>query len=232
MSTKTTTTSQNQSNLQYDPKSLGTYQNLTGSAGKVLSGYMNNPFGNPFFNLGAQFAQKGASQQGQNNINAMTQNMLTSGLGGQAGAGFKMAQLGKIGRSNASMMSQANLGNVMQALQRQLGAAGTGLAFQPLMTGTSSTGQETQTKSGLGTWLPQLLSTGIGAAMAPFTGGASMLGPTMGGSMGGGMASAMAQGAPSPFNLPGNSFSMPNIWAGSSPSIPSFNPFTFSGIGS
>src|SRR5579884_3358372 len=183
MSKKTTTTSNNQSSLQYDPGSLANYQKLTGGATNTLLGYMNNPMGNPLFNLGSQFAQRGAAQQGQNNINALTQNMLTSGLGGNAGAGFKMAQLAKMGRSNASMMSQANLGNIMNAFQRQLGAAGMGLSFNPLMTGTTSSGTETQKQSGLGTWLPQLLSTGMGMAMAPFTGGAS----AMGGSMGGGM---------------------------------------------
>jgi len=233
MSTKTTTSSDNQSNLNFDPGSMSLYKNLTGNAGNVLNQYMNNPFTNAFYQMGLQTSQKGAMQQGQNNIQAMLQNMKVSGLGGASGAGFQQAQLGKIGRSNASMLSQANLGNVMNAFQRQLGATGMGMAFQPLMTGEKSHGQQTQQTGGLGTWLPQL----AGAAFGGLTGG---LGGLFGGGGGAGSGlisptmSSMAGGAPT--MIPGmmgginsmaiNPFSAgmdpSSLFSGYSPTMPSF----------
>lgn len=211
------------SNLNYDPSSLATYQNLTGGGGKVLSDYINNPFGNAFYGLGQGQSQKGAAAAGNNSQQAMQSQIKTGGLNGRAGAGFNAAQSARIGRSNLGIMSQANQGNVMQALQRQLTATGMGMSFNPLLKGETGSSNTTQTTSGLGTWLPQLLGAAAGAAGGFATGGASKL---FGGNPVGSTASA--------FSMPSSSFgSMGNIMAGAGGSMPNLaqNPWMFGGQG-
>lgn len=184
MSTKKQTDQSSKNTLNYDPKSKGLYDQLTQGGGSFLQGLINNPFGNASYKLGLGQSMKGAAQGGQNNINALMQNQKVSGLGGNAGAGFLQAQLGKTGRANQSMMSNANLSNVMNALQRQMTATGMGMSFNPLLTGETGKSQTTEQTSGLGTWLPQLLGGLASGAMGAMTGGASMAaGPAMGGAM-------------------------------------------------
>lgn len=197
MSTKTTTDSKN--TLNYDSKSKGIYDSLTGSGSNFLQDLIKNPFSNPSYKLGLGQSQRGAQAQGQNSIQALLSQMRTSGMSGNSGNAFQMAQTAKAGRASAGMMSQANIQNIFQALSRQQGAAGQAMAFSPLLTGES--GHSTQQQGGLGTWLPQLLGAGLGAAGSMFTGG-------MSGGMGGIMSGAKSLPASSPFGLGGNSGSM------------------------
>jgi hypothetical protein len=190
MGTTNTTTGSNSSTLQFNPIAQGIYNQLISGGSRVLGGYMNDPFGNPAYTMGAAQSQRGAQQAGQNNMSALAQNMLTSGISGQAGAGFKQAQMAQTGRANQAMSSQANVQNVMQALQRQMMAAGTGLSFSPQLTGQSGNFTQSQSQSGLGTWLPQLLGGLGGLAMGGMTGG---MGSGFG--MSGGFAGG-ANGAP------------------------------------
>ncbi len=245
MSTKTQTNQSSSSALNYDPSSLSLYKNLTGAGGKVLSGYMNNPFGNPAYTMGLQQSVRGATQAGANNMQALTQRMKASGLTGQAGAGFLQAQGAQQGRANQSLLSQANIANVMAAMQRQLGATGMGMSYSPLMTGENSQGQSTTTKSGLGTWLPQLIGAGVSGLMAAGTGGASLaMGPAMSavtGDMSGGSNPLGGYGMPTGdaayglgsltsgggFGIGGYGQGFPSAFA--PPSAP--NPLMFSGFG-
>lgn len=183
MSTKTQTNQSSTNKLNYDPSSLAMYQSLTGGAGGILKGLMNDPFGNALYQMGLGQSQKGAIQGGANNMGVLQQLMKTSGLTGTAGQGFQAAQTAKIGRANQSLMAGANTSNVMNALQRQLQATGMAMSFQPLLKGTSGTSQSTQTQSGLGTWLPQVLGAGLGMASGFMGGGGGML-SAMGGSGG------------------------------------------------
>jgi hypothetical protein len=221
MSTTNTTQGSNTSTLQFNPIAQGIYNQLIQGGGKVLGDYMNAPLSNPYYNLGAAQSQRGAQQAGQNNIAALGQNMLTSGISGQAGAGFKQAQLAQTGRANQAMSSQANVSNVLAALQRQMAAAGTGLSFSPQLTGQTGNFNQSQTQSGLGTWLPQLLSAAGGAAMGGLTGGASMLGGAGGGF---GMSGGFAGGS-------GGAPAMNSSWLNSGNS--GFNPYQsgFAGSG-
>lgn len=173
MSTKTQTNQTSSNQLNYDPSSLQNYQSLTGSGTSSLLGYMNSPFNNAAYNMGIGASQKGAAQMGNQSMQSLMQNMKTSGISGNSGQGFQMAQMGKIGRSNLSIMGQANTANVQSALQRQMQATGMGMSYSPLLKGTSGNSQSTQTQGGLGTWLPQLLGAGLGAAMGGFGGGAA-----------------------------------------------------------
>lgn len=179
---------------------------LSQGGGKQLLDMINNPFGNGLYKLGLGQSQRGAQLQGQQGINALMNNMKVNGISGRAGNAFQTAQLGKMGRTNLGLMSGANVGNVMSALQRQQQATGMGMSFNPLLTGESANSHSTQTTSGLGTWLPQLAGAALGAA----TGGIS----TAVGAATKGLSAATGAGQSNPF-------------ASFNPSFPAFptNPF-------
>lgn len=206
MGTQTKTSSDQSNKLQFDPGSLSTYQSLTGSGADVLKQYMNSPLKNPMYNLGLQQSMQGANQSGQNNMQALQSIMKTSGMGGTAGQGFSAAQQAQMGRANTSMSSQANISNIMAALQRQMGATGMAMSFSPLMTGSSGTSNSQTSTGGLGTWLPQLIGSAAGMAMgnpmaakglAGMGSNAAGSAPAFSGGMGS-MSSAM--------NMPSNAF--------------------------
>ena len=155
MGTTTKTSGSNTSNLQFNPISQGIYNNLIQGGGKQLGDMINNPFGNALYSMGLGQSQKGAQQQGANNMGVLNQNQRVQGLGGQAGAGWLAAQKAMTGRANASMMSNANVSNVMSALQRQMAATGMGMSFSPQLTGQTGNFSQQQSTGGLGTWLPQ-----------------------------------------------------------------------------
>lgn len=183
MSKKTTTTQNSSNALQYDPASKNIYNQLTGAGSKQLLDLINNPFSNPLYSLGLGQSMKGAGAMGNNAMQALMQNFKQGGFGGNAGNGFMAAQMGKIGRMNLSNRANANTSNVMNALQRQLTATGMGMSFNPLLTGEKGKSNSTQTESGLGTWLPQLLGAGLGmgmSAMNPASGAGSIFGATKG----------------------------------------------------
>lgn len=227
MGTKQQTTGSNTSNLQFNPMAQSAYNQLVGGGSKVLQGYINNPFGNSMYTLGAQASQRGAQQQGANNMAALNQNQLAQGMSGNAGAGWLAAQKAQTGRANASMSSQANIANVMSALQRQMQATGMGMSFSPQLTGQTGNFQQTQQTSGLGTWLPQLAGGLMSGAMGMMTGGASsILHP------GAGASSAPMSSAFPGFGMTG---SIPGVMGmGQSqgmPMMPTMNP-TFPSMGS
>lgn len=206
MGTTNKTTGSNQSNLQFNPLSQGVYNQLVQGGGNVLQGFINNPFGNSLYQMGAGQAQQGAKQLGNQNMQALQQNQLVQGLGGQAGQGWLGAQQAQTGRANQAMSSQANVSNVLAALQRQMAATGMGMSFSPQLTGQSGNFSQTQSTSGLGTWLPQLLGAGMSAAMGGLTGGAGLFANPTGGSVG----STSNPGLMSPSYMPGG---MGGPWA-------------------
>lgn len=181
MSTQQTTTSNQDTNLKFDPGSLSLYQDLTKTGGGILKGFMNNPFGNPFYRMGAGQTDKEAQALGQQNINVVNQLQRVSGLGGNAGTGWLQAQMARTGRANQALRSQGQISNIMAALQRQIGATGMGMSYSPLMTGQSASGKQTTETSGLGTWLPQVLGAGLGMATSMATAGAGGGGGGFGG---------------------------------------------------
>jgi hypothetical protein len=173
MSSKTQTDQSSTNTLNYDPSSLANYKGLTGAGSSLLQSFMSNPFGNANYTQGLQNSMKGAQAGANNNMSVLQQMMKTSGMSGTAGQGFQQAQAARMGRANQGMLANANISNVQAALQRQLQATGMGMAFQPLLKGTSGNSQTTQTTGGLGTWLPQLIGAGLGMAGGAMTGGMS-----------------------------------------------------------
>jgi hypothetical protein len=165
MGSQQQTTGSSNNTLNFNPIAQGIYNSLVGGGSSVLQGYMNNPLSNPTYRLGAAQAVKGAQQAGANNMGVLNQNQKVNGLTGNAGAGWLTSQRNQTGRANQSLVSNANIQNVQGAMNRQIGAAGTALSFNPQLTGSSGTSNQTTSTGGLGTWLPQLLSSGLGAGL-------------------------------------------------------------------
>jgi len=177
MSTKT----QTQTTNQYDPTSLGTYQGLQLPLGNQLQQYISNPFGNPMFQLSQQMGTRQAQNLGGTGISNVIRNLVSSGMQNSP-AGLEM--MNNQMRANTGTQAQLGFQNPMiQAFQNQLNAMQMSSQYRPLQIGNT----QVQSKSGLGTLLPQLLAAGAGIAAAPFTGGLSLagLGATSGLFMGG-----------------------------------------------
>lgn len=178
--TSSSTASQTQNsafsqNYGYDPQSMSTYQGLLPGISNVLNNYMTDPLKSGFFNKAFALSNNLIGQQGQTAQANLLTNLRQRGLtqGGNVPL-FGMAQQGAIQRSTSGQQA-GNLTNLLLGYsQNQLKATGMAQAFNPLVTGVSGTGNSSGTSqqdsnsltstSGLGTWLPQLLSAGIGAA--------------------------------------------------------------------
>jgi hypothetical protein len=185
MSTKTVDTT----DLQFDPTSMNTFTGLQGGIGSNLQDFMRNPLQSSFFNTQLQMnnAQNRYAFGGANRN--IFSNLVAGGNVGNAGA-FTQDQL----RANNMALSGANANSfnnlLLGANQLRFGATQGAMGYRPLQTGQT----RTKTQSGLGTWLPQLISAGIGAAGMAFgmPPGVSAFGAGPGGSM---MAKAFS-GAP------------------------------------
>jgi len=193
MSTKNQQTSQN----YYDPTSMNAFTGMTGALSPAIQNYINNPFSNPFFQTQQQMGMNTANQMGQSSMSNLTRNLVGSGISQNSPAALEMMN----NQARANSGTRANLGflsPVNNALQMQQSAMNTAAGYRPLQTG----GQQTQTQSGLGTWLPQIAGMGLSLA----TGGMSgMMGGAMGGAMSGTMGAMNAALRPmqSPFFGPG-----------------------------
>jgi hypothetical protein len=170
MSTKT------ESKINYDPNAMGIYGQGIKTASGVFNQWATNPYSNPFFNMQKAFLSNQAAGVGQRNVSTILSNASRSGFGG-GNSGFTQSLIAQAGRATSGLQNQGLFQALQQANQNQQFALGNLWNFQPLMTGS------TQTRSGLGTWLPQVLGAAAMAGMAPFTGGASLAG--MGSMIGG-----------------------------------------------
>ncbi len=205
--TKTTTTN------SYDPTSLNTYHGLQGGIGSTLSYFMTP---GRLQNAWMQQSNNAIGQIG-NRMNSNTNsNLIAGGWGGGNQGAFQQAQLNRNMRATSNMQGNAFLNSLIQGSQLQLQATGMAQGYQPLQTGST----QDQTKSGLGTWLPQLagaglglgssfLSGGIGAA--PSMGALNNIGGLAGSSFGaaGNLGNQIFNGNPSAYAPPGNSFMQP-----------------------
>jgi hypothetical protein len=159
MSTKTTTTQQN----QYDPTAMNAYQGMTGALNPAVRGYINSPFSNPFFQTQQQMGNNQANMMNQTNMSNIARNWTASGMGSSnSPAMLEMMN----NQMRAGTNTRANLGflaPMQNALNMQQNSMGIAASYRPLQTGDTTTTK----KSGLGTWLPQL----AGGALSMATGG-------------------------------------------------------------
>lgn len=179
MSTKNTTQTTN----AYNPSSMGNYNAFQGQTLNSLMQMVNNPLGNSYFqNQLAQ--QQGVSNQiGQRNNSNLLQNMRAGGGILSNSVGFAAGALNRNNVGNSMMQGNAFNSALNSALNNRSIASASMAAYQPLQTGQTST----QSQTGLGTWLPQLLGAAGGAAM-------NLAAPGLGSMMGGGSFSSGYRG--------------------------------------
>lgn len=216
---------------------MGTYQSLQPGIQKNMANDMQlDPTKSSTFNLGLQNALNSNALLKQRAASNLTGNMAASGFAGNSNA-FQQAQLNRMGRAGSSMDAQSTNQNFLNydMLRRQ--ATGQSMNYRPLQTG--QTGQSTQTTSGLGTWLPQVIGAGAQIGMGIATGGASTAASaaTHAGMAGVGAGNAMASGSyfsdANPFTASANPFSNyapPGVGQFGSTNS-SYNPFNSYGGG-
>ena len=156
---------------------MGQYNALQPQIGSLISNYINNPMAtvSPYFNLATQSAVRNANVGNQARMSNLTNNMAALGSPNAGLSAFNMSQINNASRANsantANAFLQGQLGKAQAAIGVQQTGLQAGMGYKPLQTGST----QTQTQSGLGTWLPQVLSGALGAATGFATGGMSSL---------------------------------------------------------
>jgi len=182
----------NQSQSSFDPTSMATFQGFQPLVSSNLQQFANDPLKSSFFNTQLAMGQ----QYNQNNFttrnNAFLQNLQTGGNVGNLPA-FAQSEMNRNMRGLSSANSNTFNNLLLGANQLRFGATNQMQNYRPLQTGQT----QTQTQSGLGSWLPQLAGTALGAAGMFATGGMSgaMSGAFSGGSFPSLMASQAANNA-------------------------------------
>lgn len=158
MSTTNTTTA------NYNQTGMNAYNSMQPGLASTVNSYMNNPFSNPFFQTQAQMGTSQANNMGQTGMNTLTNNLRASGMSTSSPAALQMMQQ----QSMQNSANRANLGflsPVNNALGMQQSAMNTAAQYKPLQTG------QTQSQSGIGSWLPQILGGALGAVTGGLLGG-------------------------------------------------------------
>lgn len=166
MSSKTETKSTN----SYDSGSMSAFNAFTPQVQANWTQDMQlDPTKSSTYNLGLQKMQGAASQIAARNKENFFGNMTAGGYSGNNLSGVQQQGLMGLGMGASSLTANAFNQNYMNydMLRRQTTSQAAG--YKPLQTG----GTQTQTTSGLGTWLPQVVGAGLGAAAGFATGGLS-----------------------------------------------------------
>ena len=157
---------------------------------------VTNPFGSDAFRRESSINQDNALNVGARNKSNILNN--AAAMGYSTNGGLINSMLGRAGRDTSSLQAQGFRSAVGNATNRQMQSAGLLNSFQPLMTGSNGTFTNTQTTSGLGTWLPQLISAGAGAAMNAFMPRAGAASGSSAGALGMGLPNQVAPVSVSP----------------------------------
>jgi hypothetical protein len=158
MGTKNTTTTTN----QYSPVGMATYNALQGPAAATLNSNINNPYGNAFFNQQKQAGAAATTNFGTSAARSTAQ--AGNALGTTGGPGLNTAFNAYNTRGNAAVGAGINNALIMGAANTRNQSLSAAMNYRPLQTG----GTSVQQTSGLGTWLPQVIGLGIGAATSAF----------------------------------------------------------------
>lgn len=162
MSTKTNTNTSN----AYNANGMQAYNSLIPKFSNTISSLMSSPLNNSFFQNQLSQSMGAANQMNQRNLNNTTSNIkMGGGIIGQGG-GFGTASLNNAMLAGSSNTSGAFNSTLNSALQNRNFALSSAEGFNPLQTGANTT----QTKSGLGTWLPQVAGAALGAATGGLSG--------------------------------------------------------------
>lgn len=175
MSSKKTT----DQTIKFDQGSKNAFDTLQPGIQSSLSADMNlDPTKSSVYNLMLQKSLEQARSLQQMGVNRVAANQAASGF--SPNSAYLQSRNNQLGRFNSGLTANAFIQNLMSADERRRQATAMGMGYKPLTTGQNTV----QTTSGLGTWLPQVISAGAALGLAPFTGGASLAG--LGGAMKGG----------------------------------------------
>jgi hypothetical protein len=146
------------------------------------TGLVNNPYSNPFYQQTYTQGMGQANQMNQNMQSNLIQNMQRQGLSNSP-AGAMLSQMGGYMGSHNQAGAFLNASNQAQ----QMYGAGMNFLSHPLQTGATASGnsKSVEQTGGLGTWLPQVIGAGLGAA-GGFMGGGGLQGALKGATGGGG----------------------------------------------
>lgn len=164
MSTKNTTTTAS----TFNQGSLNTFNALQPGVQSNLQQFMNNPLQSSFFNTQLQMADKQNQAAFGSNNSTLLQNLAAGGNVGNVNA-YTQSNLLRDQRALSSANSNSFNNLLLGANQLRFGATQQAQSYRPLQTG----GTQTQSQSGLGSWLPQVAGAAIGLGTKAFTGGAS-----------------------------------------------------------
>lgn len=216
---------------QFDSGSKSTFDTMQGPIGENMRQDMQtDPTKSTTFNLGLQNALKGnmlAKARASQNIFG---NMQGSGFSG-AMQPFQQAQINKAARAGGAMDANSVNANFMNYDMMRRQATQQAMGYRPLQTGQTS--NTTQTTSGAGTWLPQVIGSAAQIGLGVATGGASL---AAGAAMKGLGGFAGTQGSLSPGA--GGVSGTPSYFSNSNPFIANntsnmglgmFNPNAYSG---
>jgi hypothetical protein len=196
-----------QTSTQFQPQGMQAYSNLTPQMASVLQQYMQDPLKASYFNSQVGMANKSIGQQGQSQMQTLLNNARQFGGGAGGNNPYLASQMAMQGRAQSGQKAGAFNSLLMGAQQNRQWATGAAAGYQPLSTG------QTQTETGLGSWLPQVAGGILGALGSGLFGGGSSI-------PGNGMANSLSGGAQllqSPF-LNG-AFGPPQITNGLLPQI-------------
>ncbi len=168
MSTKTKT----EQKIDYNKPSMGVYEGLQPQLASYYKQILGPIADSPWFRAALSMGNRQATQLGQRGVRNVMGNFAASGMSGAGMPGFLAANLGRAGRATSGLQANAFWNAYLGAAQQQAQGAQGAQAYSPLQMGQTTT----QTKSGLGTWLPQTLGAVASIGLAPFTGGASLMG--------------------------------------------------------
>ena len=174
----TTSSSTQTQTTQFDPVAMAQYQGLVPQYTGVWSQYMKDPHANAYFQKALARSQGNIQATGARSLANFSAN--TRGWGMGATPAFQIAERARMERQISGESSRNYTDLLLGFEDKRLQASSQAAGFQPLRTGETATGSSNsntiEQTSGLGTWLPQLLAAGIGAAM-PMMGGFSGLMP-------------------------------------------------------
>jgi hypothetical protein len=158
MTQKNTQTNTN----SYDANSLASYNQLQPVAGKALGANISDPFSNSMFNTQLGMGNQQIATQGGSDMNSFLQRQQANGM--NPNSGTFMQNMNRVTMNNSNQRAGL-FGNLLLGASNLRSASVAGAAnYRPLQTG----GTGTQTVGGTGSWLPQLVATGLGAAAAAF----------------------------------------------------------------
>lgn len=171
-------------NLAFDPTALGAYQGLQPQIAGTLGDFMSDPWNAGYFQKALTRVNEGIGARAQTSI----RNLMSPTLGvmGQSGGGvgtgtianpnaFMASQLSRIGRSASREKAEALTSLLLGAQGLRFNAANAAMGYRPLQTGSTTTSQGTERRSGTtnssqGSWLGDILGTG-GAILGGLGGG-------------------------------------------------------------